>query len=86
MATQRSRSIEGAEATSFDIGNADLHGRPQRLDPRSFLRIPAFHEAETVAQHLAGVLIATRLDELFDQLGLMLGKDDIASRHSLSLG
>src|SRR5260370_8472773 len=45
------------------------------------LGLSTFPQAKPLAQDLAGVLISTRIDKLFDQVCLMFGKDDITRRH-----
>ena len=39
-------------------------------------------QRQALAQDFAGVLVATVNDQLFDELGLMVGQDDISSRHA----
>jgi hypothetical protein len=70
MTAQRAGSVQDSVPASLEIGDAGSYGFPQCLDACAFLGVPAFHEAETVAQYLTGVLVAAGIDELLDQTPL----------------
>ena len=44
--------------------------------------LPILHRAQPLAQHSAGVLIASRRDQALDQIGLMVSQDEVSCGHA----
>jgi hypothetical protein len=51
------------------------------VKPRTVLRLAILDQTQPFAQHFTCVLLAPGRHELFDELCLMVGEDDISSRH-----
>lgn len=54
---------------------------PQRFQPALILCLSLFHEPQPVAQHFAGILVATGLDQRFEEFRLTLGQYDVPGGH-----
>ena len=73
--------FEAAKASGFDVGRPDAGGLAQRVEPGSVLCFAILDQAQSFAQHFACVLVASGGHELFDEVCLVVGEDDITSRH-----
>src|SRR5216684_8870005 len=81
VAVQICKRIELPVTAGSQVVQADLGRFTKGFETRAILRLPTLHQAKAFPQNLAGILISTRVDQLFDQLGLMFGKNDISCRH-----
>src|SRR5947199_4738606 len=67
------------EFASFQGANASAGRCPQSLQLARVLRLALLHQPQSITQHLAGVLVASGLDEGFDELFLALCQHNISS-------
>jgi hypothetical protein len=79
---QIGKRLELLVTTSLQVIDTDLDGLTEGLEANAILDFAAFHESKSFAQDLACVLVSTGVDQLFDQLGLVLGENDISRRHN----
>src|ERR1035437_3268492 len=73
-------------AVLVEIGEAALSRRSQRLQPGRLARLAFLDQAQALAEHLAGILIAAGADEGLDDALMVGGQDHVAGRHGLFLG
>jgi type IV secretion system protein VirD4 len=69
------------EAPFVDIAEAGCGSLLKCRELGRFQHIPLLDKPEAIAQDLAGILIATGLDQPVDDLLVVIGQDDISRRH-----
>jgi len=60
------------DSSNLGIGNPQARRLAQCLEPYLFLRLTAFHEPQSLAQRLAGILISAGGHQPLDELGLFV--------------
>jgi hypothetical protein len=68
-------------SAGLKIAPPHLRRVPQSQQFRRLLGLSLLDQAQPITQNLAGVLITARLDQGVDQIMLVIGQDDISSRH-----
>ena len=85
VGAQRLPVGEAAEATGGEILHADAYGLAERDQARLVLGLPLPDQPQSVAQHLAGILVAARLHQAFDHRCLLFSQHNVARWHSVLL-
>jgi hypothetical protein len=67
--------------TGFDRSDSSRRRSAQRLQLGCVLGVAPFDEAQTLPNHLTGVLVSPRLHQRLNELLLVVGEDHIARRH-----
>jgi hypothetical protein len=78
MVTQLLTMRKAPVPPGVNIILSNANGITQRNEARFIFCLPLLQQPQAFAKHLAGILVASRLNELLDHSGLKVGQDDIA--------
>jgi hypothetical protein len=81
VSEQGLHGVKGLEATRLNVIDPHSYCRSKRLESISIFCFPLLYKSKPLAENLAGVLVTTTRDQLFDHVSLMIGKNNIACRH-----
>ena len=85
VSEQGLHGVKGLEATRLNVIDPHSYCRSKRLESISIFCFPLLYKSKPLAENLAGVLVTTTRDQLFDHVGLMIGKNIACRRQRLSL-
>lgn len=67
--------------TRVEVGESDIDCLTQRFQPGGIICFASLDHAQPLAQDFTGILVTTGIHQCIDDLMLIIGQHDVASRH-----